>query len=89
MVATDGSENATRAVKVAIQLANKFRARLIVLHVVTITATAVAGFAPLYDVQLSEGEKIVNQAVKSAKTEGVKAVPVIPGSLRQLFELSK
>jgi nucleotide-binding universal stress UspA family protein len=87
MVATDGSESATRAVKVAIYWARKFNARLIALHVITIPPTAVAGFSPRYATPLreylasarKEGQKIVDEVVKSAKTEGVKVTPLIPG----------
>jgi nucleotide-binding universal stress UspA family protein len=75
LVSTDGSENAGRAVDVALKLAKEFNSELLIVHVVKETVPR------LYpsirhkpeDSEESEGKDIVDQAVEKATSESVKA----------------
>jgi len=78
LVAVDGSENATRAVKVASTLAKDNNAKLTILHVITIPAVVYSGDVafPLNKIEVEarrQGEKYVESAQSTARQAGVKA----------------
>jgi nucleotide-binding universal stress UspA family protein len=87
LLPTDGSESATRAANVAIEVAKKFRAELIVLHVIAVPPTGVAKarLSPGYDVELQEyfesarkkADSIVDEVTQLAKAKNVKATSLI------------
>jgi nucleotide-binding universal stress UspA family protein len=77
LVAVDGSKNATRAVKVASDIAKNNNAALIILHVMTIPAAVYSGNVPIpfdkiEDEARREGEKFVEAAALIAEQKGVK-----------------
>jgi len=81
MVATDGSDNAGRAVETAVKLAGHFKAELIIIHALKMTIPALyepvgvttppIDYADYFDFLEKEGTKLVNLAVEHAKREGV------------------
>ncbi len=78
LVAVDGSENATRAVKVASTVAKDNNAKLTILHVITIPAVVYSGDVafPLNKIEVEarrQGEKYVESAESTAWQAGVKA----------------
>jgi len=89
LVPVDGSRNAARAARVAIEYAKKFEAELIVLHVIPIPAHTLAevegGIGRLESSEVKEhfssarqkAKTFVDEVVKSAETEGVKATGLI------------
>ena len=87
LLPTDGSESAARAANVAIEVAKKFGAELIVLHVIAVPATGVAKaeLSPGYDVELQEyfesarkkADSIVDEVIRSAEAKDVKATHLI------------
>ena len=93
-MAVDGSENATRAARVAIALAKKFGAELIVCHVIpTPVSSAQAVFTVpgdtmrgYYDVARTEGNRIVGEVVKLAEANGVKASSTIGENVFSVVE---
>lgn len=94
LVAVDGSENATRAARVAVALAKKFGAELIVCHVIpTPVSSAQAVFTVpgdtmrgYYDVARTEGNRIVSEVVKLAEANGVKASSTIGENVFSVVE---
>ena len=86
IVAVDGSENSKRAASVAVELAGKYGAELVVLHVMprltyeftptSLTRAAVppTGFGPLYDEARKEAEQHVSTIVSSAEAIGLAAI---------------
>lgn len=94
LVAVDGSENATRAARVAIALAKKFGAELIVCHVVptpafsgqavfTVPGDTMRGY---YEAARTEGKRIVGEVVKLAEANGVKASSTIRENVFSVVE---
>lgn len=89
LIPMDGSRNATRAASVAIEYAKKFESELIVLHVIPIPAHTLAevegGIGRLESSEVKEhfssarqkAKAFVDEVVKSAETEGVKATGLI------------
>jgi len=87
LLPTDGSECAARAANVAIEIARKFEAELVVLYVIGVPATAVAkaGLSYGHEVALKEyfesarkeAEKIVDEVIRIAKAKDVKATRLI------------
>ncbi|HYW00557.1 MAG TPA: universal stress protein [Candidatus Acidoferrum sp.] len=87
LLPTDGSECAGRAANVAIEVARKFDAELIVLYVIAVPATAVAkaGLSYGHEVALKEyfesahkeADKIVDKVIRLAKAKDVKATRLI------------
>jgi len=87
LLPTDGSESAARAANVAIEIAKKFGAELIVLHVIAVPATGVAKaeLSPSYDVELQEyfesarkkADSIVDEVTRSAEAKDVRATHLI------------
>jgi nucleotide-binding universal stress UspA family protein len=83
IVAVDGSENSKRAAVTAVEIAEKYRAELDVLHVVprldydftqlSITRRAVppTAFGQVYDEARKEAEKYVDDIVSGAQAKGV------------------
>ncbi len=87
LLPTDGSEGATRAANVAIEVAKKFRAELVALHVIAVPAgkVAKAELSPGYDAELKEyfesahkkADSIVDEVIRSAEAKDVKATRLI------------
>ena len=86
LVAVDGSDDGARAAKVAVALAKKFGAELIVCHVIptpTYSSVQAGTFGAgnmLYEYFESarkEAKGIVDQVVKLAEADGVEATSVI------------
>ena len=94
LVAVDGSENATRAARVAIELAKKFGAELIVCHVIPTPASSAQAVFTVpgdtmrgyYDVERTEGNRIVSEVVKLAEANGVKASSTIGENVFSVVE---
>ena len=86
LVAVDGSDNAARAAKVAVTLAEKFGAELIVCHVIptpsySFAQAGMVGPATIlgdyFAAARKDAKKVVDEAVRLAEMEGVKAIGVI------------
>ncbi|MGO9644210.1 MAG: universal stress protein [Candidatus Bathyarchaeia archaeon] len=87
LLPTDGSESAARAANAAIEVAKKFGAELIVLHVIAVPAAgmAKAKLSPGYDVELQEyfesarkkADSIVDEVTRSAEAKDVRATHLI------------
>ncbi|MCH4815714.1 MAG: universal stress protein [Saccharolobus sp.] len=76
LVGYDGSENAERALDFAIELANKFSARLFVVEVIDLTLFYNSGILPPLEATKSLEEKAkkdVKKAIEKAKSKGVDA----------------
>ena len=85
LVTVDGSENSKRAARIAVELAEKFGAKLVVLHVVpkltydftprSLTRAAVppTGYGQLYAEALKEAEKYVDDILSEAHAKGIVA----------------
>ncbi len=96
MVAIDTSMNAARAREVAVQLAEKTGAELIVLHAVPIPsytfaeievgAAAPSMFHEYYEAAQKEGKNAVDGVVGLAEAKGVKATGIILGLLVSVVE---
>ncbi len=83
LVAVDGSENSMRAARVAVEMAQKYEAELMVLHVIPATAygTSLSGFdispppsayEKYHEYERSIGESLVGPAVDIAKASSVR-----------------
>ncbi len=83
LVAVDGSDNSTRAARLAIEIAKKYGAELMVLHVIPTIHYALAVTAPsatlppgVYDdyqaYERATGETLVSSAVDLAKAGGIR-----------------
>jgi nucleotide-binding universal stress UspA family protein len=95
LVAVDGSDNAARAAKVAVTLAEKFGAELIVCHVIptpsySLAQAGVAGPATIlsdyFAAARKDAKKVVDEAVRLAEMEGVKAIGVIRDNVFSVVE---
>jgi nucleotide-binding universal stress UspA family protein len=81
LVSTDGSENATRAENVAVELAKQYGAELIVVYVVAElvpsfyspigVSTPTLDYSKYFEIAESEGKKIVNRVVDAAGKQSV------------------
>ncbi|MCY0859002.1 MAG: universal stress protein [Sulfolobaceae archaeon] len=76
LLAYDGSENAKRAMNVAIDLAKRYNALLEVVEVVDTAALASVGFAPIpsevFDSLYKKAQSDVNEVVEKASKENIK-----------------
>ena len=95
LVAVDGSDNAARAAKVAVALAKKFGAELIVCHVIptpTYSSAQAGGVGignelrDFFETARREANGIVDKVVKLAKADGVEAVSVIRENVFSVVE---
>ena len=94
LVAVDGSDNAIRAAKVAVSLAEKFGAELIVCHVIPTPSYSLAQAGMVATTILSDyfaaarkdAKKTVDEAVRLAEIEGVKAIGVIHDNMFSVVE---
>ena len=95
LVAVDGSENATHAARVAIALAKKFGAELIVCHVIptpsySLAQAGMVGPATIpsdyFAAARKDAKKVVDEAVRLAEMEGVKAIGVIRDNVFSVVE---
>ena len=87
LVPVDGSENSARAANVAIEVARKFEAELVVLYVIGVPATAVAkaGLSYGHEIALKEyfesahkeADTIVDEVIRLAEAKGAKATRLI------------
>jgi nucleotide-binding universal stress UspA family protein len=84
LVATDGSENAKRAVEAAIKISKQFDSELIILNVIAAVVPLVYPgkgssipatdcYSRYFEEAEKTGKKLVNEAVDGAKNEKVKA----------------
>ena len=77
LVAVDGSENATKAVKVASAMAKRNNAKLIIIHVITVSGIMYSGGLPLPPDRIEadarrEADKLVESAALIAERAGIK-----------------
>jgi len=95
LVAVDGSDNAARAAKVAVALAKKFGAELIICHVIPTPTFASAQAGVLgaggllhdyFEAARKEAKGIVDQVVKLAEADGVEATSVIRNNVFSVVE---
>ncbi|MGA8855776.1 MAG: universal stress protein [Candidatus Bathyarchaeia archaeon] len=95
LVAVDGSDNAARAAKVAVTLAEKFGAELIVCHVIPtpsypLAQAGMVGPATIlsdyFAAARKDAKKVVDEAVRLAEMEGVKAIGVILDNVSSVVE---
>jgi nucleotide-binding universal stress UspA family protein len=99
MVAVDGSENSTRAAKVAIDIAQKYRAELVILHVVPLasyvnvpilygaTIPTSSGADDQYRSYLRNvADTLVNRTAQMAKGTGVKTTTATQESTGSVVE---
>src|SRR5208282_135656 len=87
LLPTDGSECAGRAANVAIEVARRFEAEIVVLYVIAVPATAVAkagvsyghevALKEYFDSAHKEADKIVDEVIRLAKAKDVKATRLI------------
>jgi len=83
LVSTDGSENANRAVRAAIQLAKKSDAELLVVNVLAMTVPRIYtpmapypsddDYSRFFKTAEAETQKVVDQAVNEARNDSVNA----------------
>lgn len=83
VVATDGSENALRAIKVAIEVASRYGAELIVVNAIAFPLGVSAPASPdigdpqammrFSELARAEARKITEEGVRLARTAGVQA----------------
>lgn len=81
-IALDGSHNANPALIEAVRLAQLCKARLSLVHVVSVHDFAIENVGlldsqALYDEARQQGSKILEEAGKLAESQGVQAVPVL------------
>jgi len=95
LVAVDGSENATRAVKVAVTLAEKFNAQLIICYAIqtpfrSFAQNGIAVPANLLTDYLSaareDAKNILDKVTRSAGTDRVKAVRAVQENVFSVVE---
>jgi len=94
LVAVDGSENAARAAQVAVALAKRFGAELIVCYVIpTPTYSSQAGvlgagelLRDYFEDAHKEANKVVDGVVKLAEADDVKAIAVIRDNVFSVVE---
>ncbi|MGD0688437.1 MAG: universal stress protein [Candidatus Bathyarchaeia archaeon] len=95
LVAVDGSDNAARAAKVAVALAKKFGAELIVCHVIptptySLAQADVLGAGGLlldyFESAHKDAKKLVDGVVKLAEADDVKAIGVIRDNVFSVVE---
>ena len=82
LVAVDGSENSTRATKIASVIAHNLNAELTILHIVSFSSAMYSDLAPdqlgkIEDQARQEAEKFVASASSIATQEGVTAKTAI------------
>ena len=82
LVAVDGSENSTRATKIASVIAHNLNAELTILHIVSFSSAMYSDLAPdqlgkIEDQARQEAEKFVASASSIATQEGVAAKTAI------------
>ena len=82
LVAVDGSENSTRAAKIASIIAHNLNAELTILHIVSFSSAMYSDLAPdqlgkIEDQARQEAEKFVASASSIATQEGVAAKTAI------------
>jgi nucleotide-binding universal stress UspA family protein len=96
LVAVDGSDNAARAAKVAVALAKKFGADLIVCHVIptpTYASPQVGGYGvgdllhDYFETARREAKRIVDEVLKLAAADHVEASSVIRDNVLSVVEV--
>ena len=95
LVAVDGSDDATRAARVAISLAKKFGSELIICHVIPTPiysspevgtsnlANALSGY---FDVARKDAKNMVDQVLGLAESGGVRATGVVREKVFSIVE---
>ena len=94
LVAVDGSDNAARAAKVAVALAKKFGAELVVCHVIATpalayTSVSAPGRSPLSEYFASahaDSKKFIGEILSMAEAEGVKAHELVIDNVFSVVE---
>jgi nucleotide-binding universal stress UspA family protein len=94
LVAIDGSENAERSARVAIDLAKRYGANLIVLSIVPRPSMMVSAPTEYYDYYEGMVQKWIDEVVEesqkaavSASGRVIRAQPSIPGEIVEVAEL--
>ena len=64
VVPIDGSENSSRAISTALDIAGKYNSELVVVHALAY---------PIYSGALEQGEKLISSVVEKAKHAGLQA----------------
>ena len=94
LVAVDGSDNAARAAKVAVTLAEKFGAELIVCHVIvtpaySYTRMGAPGPTPLseyFALAHEDSKRFIGEILSMAEAEGVKAHELVIDNVFSVVE---
>jgi nucleotide-binding universal stress UspA family protein len=89
LVAVDGSENSSRAAKVAVTLAKKFGAELLVCHAIPMPSSSFGTIEPksiYFDPARKNAKTLLNETVKLAETGGVKASELLIEGLTSVVE---
>jgi nucleotide-binding universal stress UspA family protein len=96
LVSTDGSENAKRAVNAATDLAKRFGADLLIVHVLDMSVTRI--YSPIspfpsdteynrfFEKSKADGQKIVDEALNLAKQNSVNATGKILDTIASVPE---
>jgi nucleotide-binding universal stress UspA family protein len=73
LIPVDGSENAKRAVRIAVAIAKKYQAHLYVLHVIPtiIYESSSIGVGDYYKIARRDAKEIVGEAVSLGRSHGV------------------
>jgi nucleotide-binding universal stress UspA family protein len=89
LVPVDGSENAMRAAKVAVTLAKKFGAELIVCHAIPMPSSSFGTIdtkSIYFDAARKNAKMVLQEIVKLSETEGVKASELLIEGLSSVVE---
>ena len=89
LVAVDDSENASRAANVAVTLAKKFGAELLICHAIPMPSSSFGTIdtkSIYFDAARKNAKALLHENIKLAETEGVKASELLIEGLSSVVE---